>query len=528
DSEQRLRLITDAMPALIAYVDRERRYRFTNRAYEDWFGRPRSEINGKTMAEALAPDLYEKRRAFVDLALRGEFVTFEMRLPTGKSSIEYAHATYVPHFDEDGRVLGFFALIQDATERKRAARNLQEAKENLERRVEERTAALLDLNEALRRAKGEAENANLSKTKFLAAASHDLLQPLNAARVFAGALAERDLPDKEQRILGHLTTSLEAVDDLLSSLLEISRLEAGVLHPEFRDFAVGPLLQSLAAEHAPLAISKGLRFKVFSPPVYSHSDPKLVGRVLRNFLSNALRYTDQGGILLGCRRQKDSLIIGVWDTGQGIPEDKLTEIFEEFRRLKADRGGMTDNGVGLGLAIVERIAQGLDQDLKVRSKLGKGSFFGLRLPIIDSPDIPEPSPQPAPPRSSAVQGSNILVLDNETTIVAGMRVLLEGWGCQVVTATSLQAIEIYCKNTATPPDLVIADYHLDEGQIGLQALEILETRWGAGTVPSLIVTADHTPEVAQDVAARGAELMTKPVRPARLRAMLAHLLAKQT
>ncbi len=527
DSERRLRLITDAMPALIAYVDADLRYRFTNRAYEDWFGRPRSEIDGHTMQDALGGHLYRKREIYVERAMKGEFVTYEMPMPSDKSSIEYAHATYIPHIAEDGEVLGFFALIQDITERRRAARGLQEANENLERRVAERTAALMDLNEALRQAKAAADNANLSKTKFLAAASHDLLQPMNAAQVFAAALAERSLGERERHILGNLTTALEAVDDLLSSLLEISRLEAGVLNPDPRDFSIGGLLSMLSAEYEPLAAAKGLTLRTVGCARVVRTDYKLVNRVLRNFLSNALRYTDAGGILMGCRRRPEGLLVGVWDTGIGIPQDKLKEIFEEFRRLKRERTSTTDNGVGLGLAIVERIAVGLGHEVVVRSQPGRGSFFGLVIPYGEpvTPAAVAPRPAASAP-GGAVGGHRVLIVDNETSIVAGMRELLEGWGCQVETATTVVEATAHMAAMTPRPSVLIADYHLADGETGLDVVAAAAARYGERVLPGLVITADRTPEVAHAVAAAGCDLMTKPLRPARLRAMLAHLLSR--
>ncbi|MCA1940968.1 MAG: HAMP domain-containing histidine kinase, partial [Caenispirillum bisanense] len=263
-------------------------------------------------------------------------------------------------------------------------------------RVAERTAALLRLNDELRSAKAEAEQANLSKTKFLAAASHDLLQPLNAARVFAGALTERRLSPNNRDLLNNVTAALEAVDELLSALLEISRLDAGVLTTEVRDFSIADLLAQLAGEHAPLAQARGLTLRHVSCGSVVRTDYKLLSRVLRNFLSNALRYTRSGRILLGCRRRPDGLLIGVWDTGIGIPEDKQREIFEEFRRLRAEPDRVGDNGVGLGLAIVERIARRLGHPVIVRSVPGRGSFFGILVPRGSRAALSTPQPVAAP------------------------------------------------------------------------------------------------------------------------------------
>lgn len=525
DSERRLRLITDAMPALIAYVDAERRYRFTNKGYEDWFGRSRDEINGRSMEEALGPDLFDLREPYVRRALAGEPVAFEMRMPTSLSSIEYAHATYIPHVARSGEVVGFFALIQDITERRRAAEALREAKETLEVRVAERTAALLRLNDELRSAKAEAEQANLSKTKFLAAASHDLLQPINAARVFADALTERRLSPNNRDLLNNVTAALEAVDELLSALLEISRLDAGVLTTEVRDFSIADLLAQLAGEHAPLAQARGLTLRHVSCGSVVRTDYKLLSRVLRNFLSNALRYTRSGRILLGCRRRPDGLLIGVWDTGIGIPEDKQREIFEEFRRLRAEPDRVGDNGVGLGLAIVERIARRLGHPVIVRSVPGRGSFFGILVPRGSRAALSTPQPVAAPRGRDRVAGATVAVIDNEPSILAGMAALLSGWQCKVLTAVDTPGILAAVEAAGCVPDVVVADYHLADDAIGLDTVEALHARIGR-PVPTVIVTADRTEEIARAVQERGWHLMTKPARPARLRSLLAHLLAE--
>lgn len=524
DSERRLRLITDAMPALIAYVDAERRYRFTNKGYEDWFGRPRDEINGRAMEEALGPTLYAIREPFVKRALAGEPVAFEMRMPTNESSIEYAHATYIPHVARSGEVLGFFALIQDITERRRAAEALREAKENLEFRVEERTAALQRLNDELRSAKAEAEQANLSKTKFLAAASHDLLQPLNAARVFSGALQERRMAPGNRDLLNNVTAALEAVDELLSALLEISRLDAGVLTTDLRDFAVTDLLATLAAEHAPLAQARGLTLRHVPAGCVVRTDQALLSRVLRNFLSNALRYTGEGRILLGCRRRSDGLLVGVWDTGIGIPADKQREIFEEFRRLRVNPDRRGDNGVGLGLAIVERIARRLGHQIVVRSTPGRGSFFGILVPYGTRSAVAAPLPAAPQRNRDRVAGATVAVIDNEESILAGMAALLKGWRCTTLTAADSPGILAALAAAEAPPDVILADYHLEDGAIGLDAVAALEAVMGR-QVPTVIITADRTEDIAQAVRSRGYHLMTKPARPARLRSLLAHLLA---
>lgn len=533
DSERRIRLVTDAMPAMIAYVGADLRYRFTNKGYEDWLGRARGEIDGQPMDRVLAPELYALRSGHVARALAGEPCVFEFVMPAGPASgpppardLGYGGrsmlASYVPHIGSDGAVLGFFALIQDVTESRQAARQLVEAKESLERRVEERTQALRDANRDLTAAKAAADEANLSKTRFLAAASHDLLQPLSAARVFASALSERRLAPANRGLVHSTLTALDSVDELLTALLDISKLDAGVQPVQIGDVPLAPLLATLAEEYALLAKARPVTLRLGPTGLAVRSDQRLLARILRNYLSNALRYTDPGGrVLLGCRRQGDWVLAGVWDNGPGVPSDKLDEIFEEFRRLHPRADG--ERGMGLGLAIVRRIARVLGHDLVVRSQPGRGSLFGVRLPLAA---IPRATPPPAPPPPSAavarLTGALVAIVDNDRDILAGMDSLLGAWGCCTVTAASGR--ELADRLAGKVPDLILADYHLDGGEIGLDAVAGLRAAAGP-SVPAVLITADYSEELQARARAAGCHVLNKPVRLARLRSLVAHLLS---
>ncbi len=538
DSEQRIRLITDTIPVLIAYVDSTLRYRFTNKPYEEWFGRPRSEINGRHMHTVLGPELYAARRDAVDRVLAGHRVTFEIGLPLMKGRIEYAVATYVPHFGNDGEVLGFFAVLQDITERKKAAQELQEAKESLEVRVAERTAELTDLNcqltqeieerrqveAALRIAKVEAERANMSKTKFIAAASHDLLQPLNAARVFAAALSETRMTERKRNLVANVNVALNAVDELLSALLDISKLDSGAQTPDISDFDINDLLKPLAAEYQPQCKARGLALHWVPCRSVVRSDPLMVGRILRNFLSNAMRYTPSGRVLLGCRRRADGLEVQVYDSGIGIPEAKQVEVFEEFRRLARDSHGK-DRGIGLGLAIVDRIAQRLGHRIRLNSTLGRGSMFSVTLPYgIHHQARPHEQSIALPAPLHRVIGAGVLVIENDRSALDAMRELLRSWQCKVVAADSLENAIPQVGALGKPPDVVVADYHLDEGRTGLDALLTLQPLFER-PVPGIIITADRSDAVHNAVREAGYHLLNKPLKPARLRSLLAHLTA---
>ena len=536
DGERRIRLVTDAMPALIAYVDAEERYRFVNEPYRQWLDRPVEEILGRQMGDLVTAELYDRRKDFVDRALAGEVVDFEVELtPSGTREPRYGHVSFVPHLGDERQSLGFFTLMQDITERRQADAAIKEANETLERRVAERTAALTRLNVQLKReiadrreiekalqiAKSEAEQANLGKTRFLAAASHDLLQPLNAARLFVSALADLDHSKPNRGLINNIEVSLSAVEDLLAALLDISKLDAGAVLPELVDFPITSLLGPLVTEHQALAEDRGLALRHVSSRAVVHSDIRLLRSIIQNFLSNAIRYTRRGRILLGCRRCGTGLRIEIWDTGAGIPADKFDEIFEEFRQL--DTAGGHDRGIGLGLAIVKRAAKTLDLPIAVRSLVGKGSVFSVTVPIGHK--------RPAAVHRSATRrpfgqfaDPVLLVIDDQRSILDGMRAMLGGWGCTALVAASGEEALDLMAGLSRPPDLVIADYHLGAETTGVTEICRIR-RMLEKPVPGIIITANNTPEVQALVQQHGLRLLRKPLNPAQLRALLTQLLA---
>lgn len=530
DSERRIRLVTDAMPAMICYVDAGLVYRFTNRPYREAFAAGRDPV-GLHVAQVLAPGDYGTRKDHMDQALGGRFTTFELNLPgQGRFGI----ATYVPHIADDGSVIGFFTLIQDITERRRAAKLLAEANEMLERRVAERTASLVTLNETLRseiaerervsvelqQAKLDAERANLSKTKFLTDASHDLLQPLNAARLFVSSLIEQALPPQSASLTRKLDNSLSAVEELLGTLLDISKFDAGRVMIEEQVISLDTILSGLVDEMAPVARARGLDLRMVPTSLFVRTDPRLFRRILQNLVSNAIRYTPRGRILIGVRRTRNLARVGVFDTGVGIPPERMEEIFEEFKRLEQPEGMV--NGFGLGLSIVRRIARLLGHRVRARSSFGRGSAFSVELPISTArpstrPVLPAPLVAPV-----ARIGTRVLVIDNEQAILDGMRSLLEGWSCEVEVARGLSD----AMNAAgrQPPDIVLADFHLDRGQTGIEAIGALRRRLG-GTVPAALLTADRSIELQQNISTmERCALLYKPVKPAKLRALMTALL----
>ncbi|MGL4323686.1 MAG: hybrid sensor histidine kinase/response regulator [Beijerinckiaceae bacterium] len=411
---------------------------------------------------------------------------------------------------------GFITTYTDITDTVKAEEALAAANESLERRVQERTEELMRVNGELARAKSLADEANVSKTRFLAAASHDILQPLNAARLFTSSMIERQRALGDGALASNIDASLEAVEDILGALLEISRLDAGALKAEPSSFRLDDITRQLEREFQPIALAKNLRLRFVHPAITVHSDRRLTRRLLQNLVSNAVKYTPAGSVLVGGRRQGNTIRIEVIDTGLGIPADKLKDIFQEFQRL--DEGARTARGLGLGLSIVERIARVLGTHVQVRSQPKKGSLFSFTL--TRAADIPAAADEKkeARPLLAPLGGLTILAIDNEPTILEGMRTLLEGWGCRVVTATSI-AGALERLEHGVIPDGIIADYHLNN-ETGLEAIDALRGLLG-DSIPAVLITADRSPEVRDEVARRDIPLINKPVRPAGLRALLA-------
>jgi len=439
-----------------------------------------------------------------------------------------AHETIQEHFDGGKRILeirtspmpqgGIVTTYSDLTERVEAAEALARANETLERRVQERTAELTDVNQALAIAKRKADQANLDKTRFLAAASHDVLQPLNAARLYATSLVERRIADPEAKLARNIDASLEAVEEILNVLIEISRLDSGRLQPDISTFALNDVFERLDVEFQPLAREKGLELRIVPTSRWVSSDRRLLRRVLQNLVSNAIKYTASGKVLVGVRWRGSRLSVQVHDTGPGIPVGKRAVIFEEFQRLEETAHSV--RGLGLGLAIVDRIGKVLDHRIELESAPGGGSLFAVELPRADARRATE-AEAPAPLTAGQMQGLSVLCIDNDPDVLNALRVLLEGWGCSVLAAQGGAEALARLRDTAGEPDIILADYHLDGGT-GIEALAGLRAQ-GKGRAPVIVITADHSAEVQRAVRAHGYALLRKPLRAAALRALMYQL-----
>ena len=422
---------------------------------------------------------------------------------------------------------GIVTTFTDITPSVNAAETLERANESLEQRVQQRTGELTLANKALGQAKSDAEQANISKTRFLAAASHDILQPLNAARLYVTSLVERQGQRKgegnDAQLITNIDASLDSVEEILAALLDISRLDAGALKPEISNFRLDELFRQIEVEFKPLAQEKGLALDFVWSSLAVRSDRRLLRRLLQNLVSNAIKYTQQGRVLVGCRRRSGCARISVLDTGIGIPPAKQHVIFQEFQRL--EQGARVARGLGLGLSIVERIAGMLDHEVDVISTPGQGSQFTVQVPIAPTIAAGTPLAKSSSVDHRQLTGISVLCIDNDPAILDGMEPLLGGWGCHVSKAADLETALAAITGSDFSPDVLLVDYHLDRGN-GLAAIDTLRLRLSKD-IAAILITADGTPRVRGEAHASGIQVLNKPVKPAALRALLAQCRAQR-
>jgi signal transduction histidine kinase/DNA-binding NarL/FixJ family response regulator len=375
------------------------------------------------------------------------------------------------------------------------------------------------MSEELGRLYRQLEEANLAKSRFLVAASHDLRQPLHALNLFVAQLRTEKDPAEKSRVIGRIDAAVAAMNELFNELLDMSRLDAGVLVPSISEFPVDQLLKRIEMTFTAAAREKDLRLRVVASGAWVRSDFILLERILLNLVSNAVRYTQAGGIVVGCRRRAGMLQIEVWDSGIGIPEDQQRNIFGEFHQLstaKQDRRG----GLGLGLAIVDRLCRLLDCPIKVTSRLDRGSRFAISVPLTSPLELTEHPPQAAVDQAI---GKSVVVIDDDALVLDGMRGVLKSWGCSVVTATSEALALAVLSKGERPPDIIISDYRLSDGKTGFDAIERIRRAFGT-RIPAFLISGDTAPERLREARASGYYLLHKPVLPITLRAVVSQLL----
>ncbi len=381
---------------------------------------------------------------------------------------------------------------------------LRESYAGLEQKVADRTQELAAANQA--------------KTRFLAAASHDLRQPMHALGLFVAQLRGRIVEPEALAMVGKVESAVTALQELLDALLDISRLDAGVVTPSNTDFRLQPLLLRLDGVFAPQAEGKGIRLRAAPTRLAVRSDPVLLERILINLLANAVRYTQQGGVLVGCRRRGGNVRVEVWDSGIGIADTHRDSIFQEFYQIgnpERDR----QKGLGLGLAIATRLARLLGSRIELVSRPGKGSVFAIELPrgtATESTRKTEPAPL-------SLHGMRVLIVDDDALVRDAMASLLTQWGCEVLSAGDGAEAEAVMKRQGATPDAIVCDYRLPEGETGIEVIRRLRNVAGAD-VPAALVTGDTAPERLREASDSGYALLHKPVQPAKLRLLIEHLL----
>lgn len=520
-AETSLRRAVDFVPQGLAVFDADLHLVASNARYRELLDLPARLVEAGTALYDIA--LFLGRRGdlgdgdAVQLAagrveeLAGAPHSVSQRIGKQGQTLEF-HSSRLP----DG---GLVVSFSDVSARVEAETALEEANATLEGRVSERTATLLRVNSELESARKKADTANRDKTRFLAAASHDLLQPLNAARLYTATLLERAGGTELGALAHSIEASLNAVEEIMSALLDMSRIDSGALKPQPAPFRLRDINQKIAVEFAPAAREKSIRLTLVETSAIGVADRTMVARIVQNLVSNAIKYTRPGGaVLVGCRPRGNRIRLDVIDTGIGFNRDQHALLFAEFSRL--EQGARMAQGLGLGLSIVDRLVSAMGLTLELASAEGKGSRFSLYLPKgkIEKPATPDAERSEA---TRSLAGLRILCVDNERAILDAMEGLLHGWGCDVRSARSLKDIDKDGLLLGWLPDLVLMDYHLDQTS-GLDAVEWLRHNVG-GHLPAALVTADRTPQVRALAEERGIAVVTKPVKPAALRAAISGL-----
>ncbi len=401
----------------------------------------------------------------------------------------------------------------------------------LDHQVRDRTRQLRDAlhsiektNESLYRAKQQAEAASSLKSSVLISVTHDLLQPLNAARLTLSTLAEMIASRNGTALVEQVDRSLLTLEDLLRSLLDIAKLDAGALRPDVRPILVSSLFGPLLDEFGPEAAKRGLRLRIVPSSLAVVSDAMMLRRILQNLLANALRYTRSGGVVMGCRPRGNRLRIQISDTGPGIPQAQQEAIFVEFQRGESSIGDLA--GFGLGLSIVRRFAGVLGHGIQLSSRVGHGSTFAVELDRADAALVRDErhEVQRIDVEYGGLEDAKILLIENDPSSAQAMAALLEKWGCDVVTSISLKDALARIAALGELPDAIVADLHLDHHESGLAAVQEIRQQLQLD-VPAVIVTADYSEKAAKEASLYGLEVLTKPVKPAEMRALLSFLIA---
>ena len=463
------------------------------------------------VAERVPKSRTDGARASNSRRLRSENAALKKTIAALAARVEHS-------LDEDGTPFSWFQAAAKLEETVRLRTSEYEAvNSRLQRELESRR--MMEL--ALKSAKLQAELANRSKTRFLAAASHDLRQPLSSAMLFLESIEEQSLGHADLALLSRSRVALASLNNLLGTLLDIAQLDSAGIVPQPTDFPINALLGTIGPEFRSVANSAGLDLRVMPCSVNIRTDIHLLETILRNFITNAIRYTVNGRILVGCRRRSDGLMICVLDTGVGIASGQLEAIFREYYRISGGKGARArGNGIGLGLSIVSRIVQLLDLKRAVRSVPGRGSMFAVVAPYGRATTLSATSPP-----SHVIARSRrlkIVVIDDNHDVLTGMAAVLEKWGCQPITGTSAMAVIENLIESDIVPDLILSDYYLGDGMTGDRAIAQLQAHFDR-TLRAAIITSHPDPDLRKRLWRKGLTILDKPINFAQLRAILDHL-----
>ncbi len=499
ESEARLKAVIENAPFAIILKDAKGRYATMNRQAEDWTGTTLAKAAGK-LPEALfsAGLATSERNRDLEVLKYGRIISYEMK-GEGEYSGHTFWVTKFPIMGQSGEPAGLGTITSDISDRKRS-------------------------EQVLLRQMEKAEESNDAKTRFLAAASHDLRQPLHSMELMLEILARQLTDPGQQELVSDIVQAANIAAGLLNPLLDFSRLEAGMEDAEIVDFPVVSLLRDMDVGFRSQAAEADLELRIMPCSATIRSDPVLLSRIVSNFLSNAIRYTEEGRILLGCRRVGDALRIEVWDMGPGIEGAHLNSIFEEFHQVESTKRDR-DQGLGLGLAIVKAQATLLNHEVRVRSRPGRGSTFAIEVPMTKpAADADSTAAKAAEPTvTESLDGLRMLILEDDAAILRATKALLERWGCTVATAASQEEAMNVIDTEEMMFDLMIADYHLENNENGVDTVVQMQDRLDYD-VPAIIVTADISSESLQHVMDNDFPLLQKPFRPAALRSAIAQLI----
>lgn len=521
--EQQIALYTDNVPAALAYIDIGQIVRFCNKFFAEAYGQTTEEIIGKHIEDVMPERTIEQNKGYLNAAFNGKKQQFESSAI--KDQVEYYNNSFIPDLSVDGEVRGVYFVSHDITHLRNAEQALKEINVNLENRVLSRTEELNNTVLALEQAKALAEKADQSKTRFMAAASHDLMQPFNAARLFCQILNSdtKSMTDNQIELVNKTDQSLKMAGNIIQSLVEFIKLDSGNVKPRKKSFPLQELFSSLEDQFSEFVQAKSLKFKVRPSPHVIYSDPKLLYRILQNLVSNALRYTHSGGILVTSRVRGDKIQISVWDTGVGIEEGLEQYIFEEFKRFQSSELNGEDTGLGLGLSISQRTAEMLGHNISLRSEVGRGSVFNILVDKSTKIQTPENISRKVKKEEYLdLKNMNVLCVDNNLQTLDAMSELMMSWKYNVRTLSSISEMDEKLNN-GFRPDILIVDYQLDDDQTGADFVDAYQRKYNQKT-PVLFVTANYSDEVKSIITNLGCELLYKPVKPSELKVKIGKIL----